>query len=127
MKDYIEERIISIAQYTIEHNSTVRSTAKKFGISKSTVHKDLRERLPKLNMELSRQVNKILDLNKSERHIRGGLATKRKYMHQTGKYFFPNKKESIPEVIASEIDSFSFLSFFSEIVDTTGCRLSLVF
>ncbi|MCI5596332.1 MAG: sporulation transcriptional regulator SpoIIID [Lachnospiraceae bacterium] len=85
MKDYIEERIISIAQYTIEHNSTVRSTAKKFGISKSTVHKDLRERLPKLNMELSRQVNKILDLNKSERHIRGGLATKRKYMHQTGK------------------------------------------
>ena len=85
MKDYIEERIISIAQYTIEHNSTVRSTAKKFGISKSTVHKDLRERLPKLNMELSKQVNKILDLNKSERHIRGGLATKRKYMHQTGK------------------------------------------
>lgn len=85
MKDYIEERIISIAQYTIEHNSTVRSTAKKFGISKSTVHKDLRERLPKLNMELSRQVNKILDLNKSERHIRGGLATKRKYMHQAGK------------------------------------------
>ena len=85
MKDYIEERIISIAQYTIEHNSTVRSTAKKFGISKSTVHKDLRERLPKLNMELSRQVNKILDLNKSDGDIRGGLATKRKYMHQTGK------------------------------------------
>ena len=79
MKQYMENRILSIAQYTIDHNSTVRSTAKKFGISKSTVHKDLRERLPKLNMELSRQVNKILDLNKSERHIRGGMATKEKY------------------------------------------------
>lgn len=83
MKDYIEERILSIAHYTIEHNSTVRSTAKKFGISKSTVHKDLRERLPQINAELSKEVNKILDFNKSERHIRGGLATKRKYMHKT--------------------------------------------
>lgn len=82
MKPYIEERILSIAQYTIDNNSTVRSTAKKFGISKSTVHKDLRERLPEINMELSKEVNKILDINKSERHIRGGLATKRKYMHQ---------------------------------------------
>ena len=82
MKDYIEERILSIAQYTIDNNSTVRSTAKKFGISKSTVHKDLRERLPQINMELSKDVNKILDINKSERHIRGGLATKRKYLHK---------------------------------------------
>lgn len=82
MKPYIEERILSIAQYTIDNNSTVRSTAKKFGISKSTVHKDLRERLPQINMALSREVNKILDINKSERHIRGGLATKRKYMHK---------------------------------------------
>ena len=82
MKDYIEERILSIAPYTIDNNSTVRSTAKKFGISKSTVHKDLRERLPQINMELSKDVNKILDINKSERHIRGGLATKRKYLHK---------------------------------------------
>ncbi|MDO4555988.1 MAG: sporulation transcriptional regulator SpoIIID [Lachnospiraceae bacterium] len=82
MKPYIEERILSIAHYTIENNSTVRSTAKKFGISKSTVHKDLRERLPQINLELSGAVNKILDTNKSERHIRGGLATKRKYMHK---------------------------------------------
>ena len=82
MKDYIEERILSIAQYTIDNNSTVRSTAKKFGISKSTVHKDLRERLPQINMELSKDVNKILDINKSERQIRGGLATKRKYLHK---------------------------------------------
>ena len=79
MKPYIEERILSIADYTICHNSTVRETAKKFGISKSTVHKDLRERLPKINVSLSDEVNKILDFNKSERHIRGGLATKRKY------------------------------------------------
>lgn len=82
MKPYIEERILSVAEYTILHNSTVRSTAKKFGISKSTVHKDLRERLPKLNAELSKDVNKILDLNKSERHIRGGMATRKKYLQQ---------------------------------------------
>lgn len=79
MKPYIEERILSIAEYTVNHQSTVRETAKKFGISKSTVHKDLRERLPQLNTSLSESVNKILDFNKSERHIRGGLATKRKY------------------------------------------------
>ena len=79
MKPYIEERILSIASYTISHNSTVRSTAKKFGISKSTVHKDLRERLPQINKDLSEDVNKILDFNKAERHIRGGLATRKKY------------------------------------------------
>lgn len=84
MKPYIEERILSIAEYTISNNSTVRSTAKKFGISKSTVHKDLRERLPQINAELSKEVNKILDFNKSERHIRGGMATKRKYLQKTG-------------------------------------------
>ena len=85
MRDYIEERILSIADYTIDHNSTVRETAKKFGISKSTVHKDLRERLPLINAGLSENVNKILDFNKSERHIRGGLATKRKYDLQSNK------------------------------------------
>ena len=82
MKPYIEERILSIAEYTIHNNSTVRSTAKKFGISKSTVHKDLRERLPLLNADLSKDVNKILDFNKSERHIRGGMATKNKYLQK---------------------------------------------
>lgn len=83
MKPYIEERILSIADYTVSHNSTVRETAKKFGISKSTVHKDLRERLPQINAGLSEAVNKILDFNKSERHIRGGLATKHKYQLKT--------------------------------------------
>lgn len=85
MKSYIEERILSIADYTIGHNSTVRETAKKFGISKSTVHKDLRERLPLINAGLSEDVNKILDFNKAERHIRGGLATKKKYQLQSAK------------------------------------------
>ncbi len=85
MKSYIEERILSVADYTIDHNSTVRETAKKFGISKSTVHKDLRERLPLINSSLSEDVNRILDFNKSERHIRGGLATKRKYQLQSVK------------------------------------------
>lgn len=85
MKPYIEERILSIAEYTISNHSTVRSTAKKFGISKSTVHKDLRERLPQINMELSKEVNQILDFNKSERHIRGGMATKKKYLQKAGK------------------------------------------
>lgn len=79
MKPYIKERILSIAEYTIVNNSTVRSTAKKFGISKSTVHKDLTDRLPSFNYALYVQVKHVLDENKAERHIRGGMATKKKY------------------------------------------------
>ncbi len=82
MKDYIEERAIEIANYIIVHNSTVRETAKKFGISKSTVHKDITERLIQINPSLANETRKVLDVNKSERHIRGGLATKEKYLHQ---------------------------------------------
>ena len=82
--DY-EQRAESLGRYIIESKSTVRATAKKFGISKSTVHKDLRERLPLINSSLSEDVNRILDFNKSERHIRGGLATKRKYQLQSVK------------------------------------------
>ena len=81
MKDYIEERAITIANYIIEHNATVRQTAKTFGVSKSTVHKDVTDRLAQLNPSLARQARSVLDVNKSERHIRGGLATKEKYMH----------------------------------------------
>ena len=66
-------------QYIIENNATVRNTAKKFGISKSTVHKDVSERLLKESPQLYAQVKKVLEINKQERHIRGGLATKRKY------------------------------------------------
>lgn len=79
MKDYIEERALAIAGYIIENNATVRQTAKKFGISKSTVHKDVTDRLSQINPTLASQVREVLDVNKSERHIRGGMATKEKY------------------------------------------------
>ncbi|MBR1691580.1 MAG: sporulation transcriptional regulator SpoIIID [Lachnospiraceae bacterium] len=82
MKDYIEERAINIATYIIENNATVRQTAKQFGVSKSTVHKDVTERLETVNKALAQEARKVLDINKSERHIRGGLATKEKYLHQ---------------------------------------------
>ena len=85
MKEYIEERAILIAQYIIENNATVRQTAKAFGISKSTVHKDVAERLSQINPALANEVRKVLDVNKSERHIRGGLATKEKYLHMEHK------------------------------------------
>ena len=81
MKDYIEERAVEIANYIVETKATVRSTAKKFGVSKSTVHKDITERLIQINPSLAGEARKILDINKSERHIRGGLATKKKYLH----------------------------------------------
>ena len=81
MKDYIEERAISIANYIIENNATVRQTAKEFGFSKSTVHKDVTDRLMQVNPALAKQARKVLDVNKSERHIRGGLATREKYLH----------------------------------------------
>ena len=84
MKDYIEERAIDIANYIIENNATVRQTAKAFGISKSTVHKDVTERLMQINPTLAKEARKVLDVNKQERHIRGGMATKEKYqqLHQ---------------------------------------------
>ena len=82
MKDYIEERAITIANYIIDHNATVRQTAKAFGVSKSTVHKDVTDRLVQINPALARQARSVLDVNMSERHIRGGLATREKYLHQ---------------------------------------------
>ncbi|MDO4325999.1 MAG: sporulation transcriptional regulator SpoIIID [bacterium] len=82
MKEYIEERAVSIANYIIDHNATVRQTAKKFGISKSTVHKDVTDRLTNVNPSLAAQARVVLDINKAERHIRGGMATKEKYEHQ---------------------------------------------
>lgn len=79
MKDYIEERVLDVARYIIESKATIRKTARMFGVSKSTVHKDIVERLPKINPQIAREAKEILDLNKSERHIRGGKATKMKY------------------------------------------------
>ena len=82
MKTYIEERAMEIARYIIDNNTTVRQAAKHFGISKSTVHKDVTERLVQVNPSLAAEASKVLDVNKSERHIRGGLATREKYLHQ---------------------------------------------
>lgn len=83
MKNYsIEDRAVELAHYIIDSKDTVRGAAKKYGISKSTVHKDVSERLLKINPILAIQVRKILDENKAERHIRGGMATKLKYEHE---------------------------------------------
>ena len=79
LKTYIEERVVAVADYIIEQNTTVRDAAKRFGISKSTVHKDLTERLREINLELYEQVREVLDVNKAQRHLRGGMATKQKY------------------------------------------------
>ena len=79
MRDDLEQRAKELALYMIENRTTVRAAAKKFGVSKSTVHKDLSQRLPAFNRALYLQVKEVLDLNKAERHIRGGIATRRKY------------------------------------------------
>lgn len=80
LRDYISDRVITLAEYIVENKSTVRSAAKKFGVSKSTVHKDMSERLRTINRDMWQQVHSVLEKNKAERHIRGGLATKRKYL-----------------------------------------------
>ena len=88
MRDYIELRAIEVGKYIIDSKATVRKTATKFGVSKSTVHKDLTERLPQMtrtllemsNLQQVDEVRDILDINKSERHIRGGMATRQKYL-----------------------------------------------
>lgn len=80
VKDYIEKRAIELAEYIINTNSTVRMAAKQFNISKSTVHKDITSRLSGLNKSLYKRVKKVLEKNKDERHIRGGMATKEKYL-----------------------------------------------
>ncbi len=84
MRGTVEERAITLGEYIIENKTTVRAAAKKFRISKSTVHKDVSERLRKLNPQMYREVKQVLDVNKAERHIRGGMATKMKYMHHNG-------------------------------------------
>ncbi|MCI8700646.1 MAG: sporulation transcriptional regulator SpoIIID [Clostridia bacterium] len=78
----IEERAVELAHYIINTKDTVRGAAIKFGVSKSTVHKDVSDRLVKINPGLAHEVREILDENKAERHIRGGLATKLKYSHK---------------------------------------------
>lgn len=85
MTETEKERAVKLAEYALANNATVRAAAKHFGISKSTVHKDLTERLPKTSPALWKQVRELLELNKRERHIRGGLATKHKYEQLTRK------------------------------------------
>ena len=85
MADTIEDRACKLAVHIIETGATIRNTAQRFGISKSTVHKDLSQRLPQCNKRLYRQVRQVLDENKAQRHIRGGLATRRKYQTQKEK------------------------------------------
>lgn len=79
MKGIVEERAVELGQYIIESKATVRSAAKKFGVSKSTVHKDVSERLRYVNPQLYTQVKAVLEINKAQRHIRGGMATRKKY------------------------------------------------
>lgn len=79
MNDNMEQRACDLAVYILENRTTIRAAAKKFGVSKSTVHKDLSERLEQINRPLYLSVKEILDLNKAERHIRGGIATRNKY------------------------------------------------
>ncbi len=79
MQDYIRQRVLDISKYIIETSATVRHTATIFGVSKSTVHKDITERLPVINEQLSQKIRVILDTNKAERHLRGGEATRKKY------------------------------------------------
>lgn len=81
-EDYIEQRTIDAAKYTIENKSTIRETAKQFGVSKSTIHKDLKQRLPKINYFLYRDVEEVIRANDEEKHIRGGMATKQSFERQ---------------------------------------------
>ena len=80
MKDYIKDRVLELAEYILENKATVRKTAKVYNVSKSTVHKDITERLYEINPTIAENVHNVLNQNKAERHIRGGLATREKYL-----------------------------------------------
>lgn len=82
MKGIVEERAVELGTYILEHRATVRAAAKKFGVSKSTVHKDVSQRLRAIDPPLYRGVKEILDVNKAQRHIRGGMATRMKYQRE---------------------------------------------
>ena len=90
MKDYIEERTVTLSEYIVEHRATVRDTAGVFNISKSTVHKDVSERIWLIDKVLAKKVKEVLSYNKADRHLRGGNATKNKY-----KILKENKKSSV--------------------------------
>lgn len=95
MRDYIKDRTIKIGHYIVETRETVRTIAKQFGVSKSTVHKDLTERLPRVNPALAEEVKEILQYHKSIRHIRGGEATRRKYQRKNEMKKHRKKSEQV--------------------------------
>ena len=82
MKGIVEERAVELGEYIVEHKATVRTAAKQFGISKSTVHKDVAQRLKYIDLQLYRKVKRVLEVNKAQRHIRGGMATRMKYQKE---------------------------------------------
>lgn len=82
MREAVEERVIELSEYILENKATVRAAAQKFHISKSTVHKDVSDRLQYINPQLYRRVRQVLDINKAQRHIRGGIATRKKYLQE---------------------------------------------
>ena len=130
----IEERAIQVAQYIIETEDTVRGAAKKFGISKSSIHKDVSQRLLKINYNLAMEVRKVLDKNKAERHIRGGMATKLKYIHEkdhgqpqyinasTQTQLFQQFKGLIQKILVAFIITFNFIKFTIERFNHTNTR-----
>ena len=85
MRSNVESRAVELGEYIVAQRATVRQAAKKFGISKSTVHKDVTERLPQINASVAEQVKQVLECNKAERHLRGGMATKLKYEREHAK------------------------------------------
>lgn len=87
MQEYIEKRVLEVCDYMIATGATVRQAANRFGVSKSTIHKDLVERLPELDKNRFEQVKRVLENNKAERHLRGGEATRQKYAHQSGWWY----------------------------------------
>ncbi len=82
LKNIVEERAVELGEYIVENKATVRATAKQFGVSKSTVHMDVSKRLERVNPQLFLEVRQVLDVNKAQRHIRGGIATREKYLHK---------------------------------------------
>lgn len=82
MKDIVEERAVELGEYIVENKATVRAAAKQFGVSKSTVHMDVSKRLERVNPQLFLEVRQVLDVNKAQRHIRGGIATREKYLNK---------------------------------------------
>lgn len=98
MQDYIEQRVLEISMYILETRATVRQVAKFYGVSKSTVHKDVTERLPGLNRNMAQQVKKVLENNKAERHLRGGEATRLKYMSMRTNQEFPVNGRNISQI-----------------------------